>query len=279
MGCIKPPLNVTEPSPRGASRLAFRRVGVGVVSDCASSRTAAGSAAATTAADLAERVAGEAATASASVLSSAKRDAQRALAAARAAGLDAQAKRLQAALSKIQHAEAKAPLEAERGTESQRQQWVAEYLESTRGSRDLVTVQTDDANYIFDATVLTPVGTAENRVVGVYGRSGESNGPRDKSRMSGHPNPRDTDRGHLLALASGGGYDINLIPQNSRLNRGHSEEGKLWRKLERYMAGHIGTEFFVRPTYGDTTDYPTELEFGIRLTDGTWRVERFNNQP
>jgi hypothetical protein len=165
------------------------------------------------------------------------------------------------------------------GTEHQRDQWVTEYRAATLDDREIVTVDLGGFTYIFDSTPSTPADSAENRMVGVYGRSGESHGPRDKSRMSGHPNPRHVDRGHFVNRASGGGYDINLFPQESKLNQGHSEEGKVWREMERYMAENEDTEFFVRPTYQDDTDYPSRLEFGIRLADGSWRIESFDNRP
>lgn len=78
----------------------------------------------------------------------------------------------------------------------------------------------------------------EDRVVAVWGRSGSAPASsRDKSRASGllrrvwagrFPN---SDRGHFFAHTMGGGLDINLFPQDSRLNR-----GGFWRKMERYCA-------------------------------------------
>ena len=38
------------------------------------------------------------------------------------------------------------------------------------------------------------------------------------------------DKGHLLSHASGGELDINLFPHRRELNRGWSEEGKLFRE-------------------------------------------------
>ena len=105
----------------------------------------------------------------------------------------------------------------------------------------------------------------EDRVVAVWGRSGgEPASSRDKSRAGGFlrrvwsrrfPN---NDRGHFFAHTMGGGLDINLFPQDSRLNR-----GGLWRRMEHYCATHPGTFCFIRPIYRDADWRPHLLEYGI----------------
>ena len=108
-------------------------------------------------------------------------------------------------------------------------------------------------------------GRCEDRVVAVWGRSrGEPAPSRDKSRVSGFlrrvwssrfPN---SDRGHFFAHTMGGGLDINLFPQDFRLNR-----RGLWRKMEHYCATHPNTFCFVRPIYHDAGWRPHLLEYGI----------------
>lgn len=71
--------------------------------------------------------------------------------------------------------------------------------------------------------------------------------------MRGFPRPsrEHDDRGHLIACAAGGGYDINLVPMDLALSRGRSVEGARFRALERRGAATPGTLFFIRPVYDD----------------------------
>lgn len=219
-------------------------------------------------------------------IGSAKKDAQRALnAARRASAPTAEITRLEAAVKDLQRAESRKRNEqtAQAHDVEHRalaaSQWVTDYLDGTTGRREVVEVTVDGFTYLYDSTTAPASDEADNRVVAVHGRSGSPHGPRDTSRMRGHPNPNRVDRGHLVARAVGGGYDLNLVPQDPKLNQGRSEPGKVWRKLETYLAENPGTEFFVRPTYDDNSDYPTQLEFGVQLANGEWRVETFDNRP
>ena len=63
------------------------------------------------------------------------------------------------------------------------------------------------------------------------------------------------------------------------LNRGWSEEGKLYRKMEAYVAAHEGTMFFHRPIYLDGSLCPTMLEYGILLPDRKVWWATFTNVP
>jgi hypothetical protein len=84
--------------------------------------------------------------------------------------------------------------------------------------------------------------------------------------MRGHPRPGRSgdDRGHLISCAAGGGYDINLVPMDTALNRGWSPEGSRFRTLERKAAATPGTLFFIRPVYQDGTDRPGRFEAGVQ---------------
>lgn len=85
------------------------------------------------------------------------------------------------------------------------------------------------------------------------------------------------DRGHFVAHTAGGGLDLNLFPQLATLNRGRSQEGRLWRQMENYAAEHPGTPLFARPIYRDSSWRPAMIELGL-LTDGKLWSERFSNQ-
>lgn len=93
-----------------------------------------------------------------------------------------------------------------------------------------------------------------------------------------HPRPRssgraryqrlhvgETDIGHFIAHASGGPPDINFFHQERRLNRGWSEEGRKYRRMERYPAEHPGTFHFTRAIYEAESPIPRYLELGVLL--------------
>lgn len=147
---------------------------------------------------------------------------------------------------------------------------------------EIVEVTLGLAVYLFDLTL--------ERVVVAYGLSQRPAKARDASRMRGFPDVGRTfaarlgaeapaaDKGHFLAHAAGGELDVNLFPQRRDLNRGWSEEGKLYRRMERRIAGRPGTFHFHRPLYGDASWLPWRLELGVLLDDREWWVERFDNR-
>ena len=74
------------------------------------------------------------------------------------------------------------------------------------------------------------------------------------------------DKGHFIAFSIGGevsGGETNIFPHNRALNRGRSDEGKVYRRMETFAANHPGTLFFHRPIYERETDTPNWLEVGI----------------
>lgn len=75
------------------------------------------------------------------------------------------------------------------------------------------------------------------------------------------------DVGHFVAHSTGGPPDINLFYQDSRLNRGWSAEGKVYRLMEKYAADHPGTFYFSRPVYEGESTVPRFLELGILLKE------------
>jgi len=152
--------------------------------------------------------------------------------------------------------------------------WLGDYHGSWP-DRQILEVPQGTFTYLFDAT--SPPGPVDTRVIGVTGRAAPPIGPRDRSRMAGYPSPqRDSpdrvDRGHLVALSMGGGYDINLVPQLASVNR----RGR-WRAIERYCVARPGTFVLIHAAYNHGTDHPAWLEYGW-LEDGELRVELFDNQ-
>jgi DNA/RNA non-specific endonuclease len=84
---------------------------------------------------------------------------------------------------------------------------------------------------------------------------------RDAARMRGHPLGGDSryHRGHLMSHGTGGGTDINLVPQLGSLNIG------AFRRLERMVRDlaqqHQTCLYFVRTVYGDaTSQMPSQIE-------------------
>jgi hypothetical protein len=94
--------------------------------------------------------------------------------------------------------------------------WCDDYS-FTSPSAQIVEVETGESgasfSYLFDLTL--------DRNIVACGIPSASKHQRDRSRMAGHPlaNSARYDRGHLMANATGGGCDINLVPQLAKINR------------------------------------------------------------
>jgi hypothetical protein len=167
--------------------------------------------------------------------------------------------------------------------------WISEYLSAAEADPgDLFVVDPGDGfNYIFDlaGSLSGEPSNRTPRVVGVCGFSQRA-GRRDHSRMRGHPRPARCadDRGHLIAHAAGGRYDINLVPMDAALNRGWSAQGSRFRAMERKAAAVPGTLFFIRPVYRDGTDRPQRFEVGVQdgeklLVDLFENTTRYGKPP
>jgi hypothetical protein len=171
--------------------------------------------------------------------------------------------------------------------------WWDAYEQQNQRQINLLRVELGTFVYVYDfysgleATGAVPVGPViEDRLVGAFGTSTAPTEVRDPARMRGWVGPTEQsygshkDKGHVFGRALGGGLDgpgINLWAQSRSLNRGWSAQGRLFRKMERYCAAHLGTFCFTRPSYGDQTSQPIALEFGILLPDRTLWVEEFEN--
>lgn len=72
------------------------------------------------------------------------------------------------------------------------------------------------------------------------------------------------DRAHSI----GGDLNVNVFSQDRNLNRGISEQGKIYRQMEKYCLENLGTFCFSRPVYADSTSIPRWLEVGLIKEDG-----------
>jgi hypothetical protein len=94
---------------------------------------------------------------------------------------------------------------------------------------------------------------------------------------SSQANQNRYDKGHFIGHAMGGLLHINLFPQSKSINRGWSELGKLYRKMERYCEKNPGTYCFSRPIYAGYSAHPQLIEFGVLKHDGHFWVNQFPN--
>lgn len=158
-------------------------------------------------------------------------------------------------------------------------EWASHYHRTTSGARDVRAVTIRELTWVMDATTDLARDEPDNRLIGVYGTSSHALGRRDKARMRGYPSPQrdsqlSTHRGHAAAHSMGGpdeGY--NLFPQAATVNLGQG-----WREQERYCAVNPGTRFFVRAIYGDSSDVPASLEYGVIRAQGALDIRYFNNR-
>jgi hypothetical protein len=139
-------------------------------------------------------------------------------------------------------------------------------------------------DYTSDPTASSDAAQTDDRLVAVFGYSRRPAASRDASRMRrflggglASADGEAVDKGHFIGHALGGGTDVNLFPQRSELNRGWSDPGRVFRKMERTAAAQPGTFVFARPLYSDTTWHPTALEYGLLLPDLQLWIERFSN--
>jgi len=185
----------------------------------------------------------------------------------------------------VTHARPATELDAVNGGQGRAAVVAADYQNLWGGAQVLDWFQGQNAFcYLFDST---PDGATDhsrpaNRVVAAWGSSKPATRVGDRRMVRGFPLPRHlgrrVDRGHLIALASGGGENVNLVPQAARLNRGWSDAGRRWRALERICAGSEGVFLFVTVLYEDVSDVPSGFEFLVRTPDGVEIVERFINR-
>jgi len=166
--------------------------------------------------------------------------------------------------------------------------WRDAYLVACEHEPNLLQVNIDGFEYLFDYTSepLRPraADVPEDRLVGVFGLSKSPAAPRDANRIRGFPggelrtsDQNRPDKGHFIAHSAGGGLEINIFPQRRELNRGHSTEGRVFRRMEQFAAKNPGTFVFARPIYTTQSSAPSELEYGLLQPDNTVWIERLAN--
>lgn len=137
--------------------------------------------------------------------------------------------------------------------------------------------------YLFDSSPDAPTDFTRpaNRVVAAWGRSRPNERVGDRRLLRRFPLPhrsaRQLDRGHLIALASGGGENVNLVPQATKLNRGWSEEGTRWRALERLAASQAGVSMFIEVRYDGLSDVPSTFIVRVQAPGREELTEEFTN--
>jgi hypothetical protein len=159
--------------------------------------------------------------------------------------------------------------------------WCDEYR-AVFGRCSIVEVNLKSSVYLFDL--------CHERVLLAYGVSMRPPQARDRNRQRRFPDVNvgiearlgddafPNDRGHFLSHASGGELDINLFPQRRELNRGWSDQGKTFRRIEHYVAKRPGTFHAHRACYDDDTWTPAILEYRVLIDDTTWWIETFANK-
>jgi hypothetical protein len=166
--------------------------------------------------------------------------------------------------------------------------WASEYQAMSSHIPNVLQFEIDGFQHLFDYTSDPSADSSahdtEDRLVAVFGLSRIPEGKRSSSRMKGFLGGRlvdatDTplDKGHFIAVSMGGGTEVNLFPQRPELNRGWSDPGKVFRKMERFAAEHPGTFVFARPLYASTSWHPTSIEYAVLLPELRWWVEQFAN--
>jgi len=169
-------------------------------------------------------------------------------------------------------------------------QWLRVYAATTAHAPNITQAEYGTFDYICDSySSMEELGEVafdqrvRDRVVGVLGISLPMRGRRRRSMPKGwveHPEELDIsgrDKGHFIAHAIGGGLDMNVFSQARDLNRGISEQGKVYRLMERYCYENAGTFCFSRPVYEDASSVPRWLEFGLLRENGSLWVEVFKN--
>lgn len=172
--------------------------------------------------------------------------------------------------------------------------WIKAYQLESSSVGDICIMRHGTFEYIFDDYSSLEITESmknsilpETRVVGVFGLSAPKKIRRDDYRLRGwigsteHYFGKDWDKGHFIAHSIGGavdGMELNVFQQRRDLNRGWSQQGKIFRKMEKYCFDNPGTFCFNRPIYFDTSFKPAFYEFGVLMPDGQLWVELFDNQ-
>jgi hypothetical protein len=172
--------------------------------------------------------------------------------------------------------------------------WIGDYELRSNRLTDIRTIKYGSFHYIFDdynsfesKGIIPCDSEAEGRTVGVIGISSPQKKKRDDYRLKGWIGKteqvfgREWDKGHFIAHSLGGAVDsieVNVFPQKRDLNRGWSDRGKIFRRMENYCFENIGTLCFNRPIYLHKDSRPDFLEFGLLNRERQFWVEIFDNR-
>ena len=167
--------------------------------------------------------------------------------------------------------------------------WRDRYCLMSERPTDIIVFTYETFDYIFDAyqqqelydeaSGKLPV---EARLVAAIGTSKPKRTKRDDARLRGltvsaRPGlEAKWDRGHFIAHSIGGtvdGNEANVFLQLRSINRGK------YRAFEKYCQKNAGVTCFSRPIYTDTSAHPTEIEVGVRKTEGELWVQLLPNRP
>ena len=172
--------------------------------------------------------------------------------------------------------------------------WIEFYKMQSNRLTDICTISHGSFEFIYDDTdsliekgIMLEDTQIASRIVAVYGKSSPSQIKRDDYRLRGWVGPTNQifgekwDKGHFIAHSIGGAVDkmeLNVFKQKRELNRGWSHEGKIYRKMEQYCFRNPGTFCYNRPIYGNQSDKPSFIEYGLlKHTNELW-YHCFNNQ-
>lgn len=169
--------------------------------------------------------------------------------------------------------------------------WMVGYKALTTGETWIQSIPHPPFTFLWDGRSPEPSETTiDSRMVGIIGQSAPQPPRRDSHRLhslggwTGRVDwfwGRQYDRGHFVAHSLGAevsGLEMNIYFQRRDLNRGWSQEGKLFRRMEQAAVRQPGTLFWVRPVYLSDGYVPAFVEFGLLEVGDQVRVHRFDNQ-
>lgn len=171
--------------------------------------------------------------------------------------------------------------------------WIDEYKVQCNRATDIGSMFNGSFEYIYDDCEslvkkgILPSENTESRMVAATGISFPKLTKRDDYRLKGWLGKTETvfgkewDKGHFIAHSIGGAIDsmeVNVYPQKRALNRGWSDEGKIFRKMESYCFKNQGTYCYTRPIYLEHTSRPDFIEFFILMHNKTIWSEIFDNR-
>ena len=165
--------------------------------------------------------------------------------------------------------------------------WTSRYSAGSNSDLTVIDVNDGDGELLFDRTEREG-DTTSPRALGVAAFLHEPSIARDTTYQAGYPHARERyglnlDRGHMLPHSGGGQISANIFPQDERLNRGWSADGKQYRRIENEAAA-TDSFFFCALLYCDDTDFPAMIELGtVSDTPGspsgkTVLVQTFRNR-